>query len=101
MGGHPAKGGSWVLSDRSTTPARVVSTHPGLSLLSPTSRPSCRERGVVTMFNLRNRSFLKEIDFRPDELRFLLQLAEALKTAKYAGVEAKRLEGKEIALIFE
>ena len=53
------------------------------------------------MFNLRNRSFLKEIDFRPDELRFLLQLSEALKTAKYAGVEAKRLEGKEIALIFE
>ena len=53
------------------------------------------------MFNLRNRSFLKEIDFRPDELRFLLQLSEALKTAKYAGVEAKRLAGKEIALIFE
>jgi ornithine carbamoyltransferase len=53
------------------------------------------------MFNLRNRSFLKEIDFRPDELRFLLQLSEALKTAKYAGVEAKRLDGKEIALIFE
>lgn len=53
------------------------------------------------MFNLRNRSFVKEIDFRPDELRFLLQLSEALKTAKYAGVEAKRLDGKEIALIFE
>ena len=29
------------------------------------------------MFNLRNRSFLKEIDFEPAELRFLLQLAEA------------------------
>ncbi len=53
------------------------------------------------MFNLRNRSFLKEIDFRPDELRYLLRLSEALKTAKYAGFEAKRLEGKEIALIFE
>ena len=53
------------------------------------------------MFNLRNRSFLKEIDFRPDELRYLLRLAEALKTAKYAGFEVKRLEGKEIALIFE
>jgi ornithine carbamoyltransferase len=56
---------------------------------------------MVTMFNLRNRSFLKEIDFRPDELRFLLQLSEALKTAKYAGIEGKRLAGKEIALIFE
>jgi ornithine carbamoyltransferase len=53
------------------------------------------------MFNLRNRSFLKEIDFEPKELRFLLQLSEALKIAKYSGTETKRLEGKEIALIFE
>ena len=53
------------------------------------------------MFNLRNRSFLKEIDYEPRELRFLLQLSEALKIAKYAGTEVKRLEGKEIALIFE
>jgi ornithine carbamoyltransferase len=53
------------------------------------------------MFNLRNRSFLKEIDFEPRELKFLLELSEALKTAKYAGTEVKRLEGKEIALIFE
>ncbi len=52
-------------------------------------------------FNLRNRSFVKEIDFEPGELRFLLQLAQALKIAKYAGNEAKRIEGKEIALIFE
>jgi ornithine carbamoyltransferase len=53
------------------------------------------------MFSLRNRSFLKEIDFEPRELRHLLQLSEALKIAKYAGTEARRLEGKEIALIFE
>jgi len=52
-------------------------------------------------FNLRNRSFLKEIDFEPDELRFLLRLAGALKLAKYAGTEVKQLEGQEIALIFE
>ena len=52
-------------------------------------------------FNLRNRSFLKEVDFEPRELRFLLQLAGALKQAKYAGTESKRLEGREIALIFE
>jgi ornithine carbamoyltransferase len=52
-------------------------------------------------FNLKNRSFLKEIDFTPRELRYLLQLSEALKTAKYAGTEGKRLAGKEIALIFE
>jgi len=53
------------------------------------------------MYNLRNRSFLKEIDFEPNELRFLLQLSEALKIAKYSGAETKRLNGKEIALIFE
>ena len=52
-------------------------------------------------FNLTNRSFLKEIDFSPRELRFLLQLSEALKTAKYAGTETNRLAGREIALIFE
>jgi len=50
---------------------------------------------------VKNRSFLKEIDFEPRELRYLLKLAEALKTAKYAGTEVKRLQGKEIALIFE
>src|SRR6476620_215584 len=53
------------------------------------------------MFNLRNRSFLKEIDFEPSELRFLLELSAALKTAKYSGNETQRLSGKEIALIFE
>jgi ornithine carbamoyltransferase len=52
-------------------------------------------------YNLRNRSFLKELDFEPGELRFLLRLAEALKTAKYAGTEVQRLASKEIALIFE
>ena len=52
-------------------------------------------------FNLRNRSFLKEVDFEPGELRYLLQLSQALKTAKYAGIEMPRLAGKEIALIFE
>jgi ornithine carbamoyltransferase len=52
-------------------------------------------------FNLKNRSFLKEIDFEPRELRYLLRLSEALKLAKYAGNEVQRLVGKEIALIFE
>jgi ornithine carbamoyltransferase len=52
-------------------------------------------------YNLRNRSFLKEIDFTAGEFRFLLRLAAALKVAKYAGTEMRRLDGKEIALIFE
>jgi ornithine carbamoyltransferase len=51
--------------------------------------------------NLRNRSFLKLADFSPDEIRFLLRLSAQLKSAKYTGNEIKRLEGKEIALIFE
>ena len=53
------------------------------------------------MYNLRNRSFLKEIDFSRDELLHQLALSQALKTAKYAGNEVQRLVGKEIALIFE
>ena len=52
-------------------------------------------------FNLKNRSFLKEIDFEPRELLYLLRLAAALKTAKYAGNEVQRIGRKEIALIFE
>ena len=52
-------------------------------------------------FNLRNRSFLRELDFSPDELRFLLKLSKDLKDAKYAGTEVQRLRGKNIALIFE
>src|SRR3954465_5237529 len=52
-------------------------------------------------FNLRNRSFLKEIDFTPAEWRFLLTLAADLKRAKYAGTESQRLRGKSLALIFE
>jgi ornithine carbamoyltransferase len=53
------------------------------------------------VYNLRNRSFLKELDFSGSELEYLLRLAAALKAAKYAGTETRRLEGKEIALIFE
>jgi ornithine carbamoyltransferase len=52
-------------------------------------------------YNLKGRSFLKEIDFEPHEMRYFLDLSKALKTAKYSGTEAKRLAGKEIALIFE
>jgi ornithine carbamoyltransferase len=52
-------------------------------------------------FNLRNRHFLKLEDFSREELIFLLRLSAELKTAKYAGVEGKRLTGKTIALIFE
>ncbi len=52
-------------------------------------------------FNLRNRHFLKLLDFTPAEIRFLLDLSRDLKRAKYAGTEQQRLQGKNIALIFE
>ncbi|WP_417883687.1 ornithine carbamoyltransferase [Vibrio rumoiensis] len=52
-------------------------------------------------FNLRNRNFLKLLDFTPKEIDFLLGLSRDLKRAKYAGCEKKSLIGKNIALIFE
>ena len=52
-------------------------------------------------FNLRNRHFLKELDFTPAELEYLLRLSAELKAAKYGGYEVPRLQGKNIALIFE
>ncbi len=51
--------------------------------------------------NLRHRSFLKELDFTPDELRYLIDLAADLKAAKRAGYERPTLTGRNIALIFE
>ncbi len=50
---------------------------------------------------LRQRDFLKEIDFTQSELQFLLDLARDLKRAKYAGTEVPRMLGKSVALIFE
>ncbi|HRZ42815.1 MAG TPA: ornithine carbamoyltransferase [Bacteroidales bacterium] len=52
-------------------------------------------------FNLRNRHFLKLLDFTPREIGFLLELSKDLKKAKYAGTEQQRLKGKNIALLFE
>ena len=51
--------------------------------------------------NLHGRSFLKLLDFTPNEIRNLLQLAATLKAAKAAGTEQPLLKGKNIALIFE
>ena len=52
-------------------------------------------------FNLRNRNFLKLLDFTPKEIKFMLELSADLKKAKYAGTETQTLKGKNIALIFE
>ncbi|UCE42240.1 MAG: ornithine carbamoyltransferase [Candidatus Aminicenantes bacterium] len=52
-------------------------------------------------YNLKNRHFLKLLDFTPEEILFLLNLSVDFKKAKYAGTEQPRLIGKNIALIFE
>jgi ornithine carbamoyltransferase len=51
-------------------------------------------------YNLKNRSFLKLLDFTPKEIKFLLDLATDLKKAKYTGTEQQRLKGKNIVLLF-
>lgn len=51
-------------------------------------------------FNLRNRNFLKLLDYTPQEIKFLLDLSADLKKAKYAGTEQQRLKGKNVVLLF-
>ncbi len=51
--------------------------------------------------DLKNRSFLKLLDFTPEEIIYLLELAASLKQAKKEGREQQYLKGKNIALIFE
>jgi ornithine carbamoyltransferase len=51
--------------------------------------------------NLKKRSFLKLLDFTPDEIKYLLKLSAELKVAKQTGKEKQVLKGKNIALIFE
>lgn len=51
--------------------------------------------------NLHNRSFLKLLDFEPEEIQYLINLAFDLKKAKQDGTEVQYLKGKNIALIFE
>ena len=51
--------------------------------------------------NLKNRHFLKLLDFTPEEIEGLLSLAADLKKKKKAGVPHRLCEGKNVALIFE
>lgn len=55
----------------------------------------------MTTLNLKNRHFLRLMDFTPAEIHGLLALAAELKAAKKAGRERQTLKGKNIALIFE
>ena len=51
--------------------------------------------------NLKGKDFLKLLDYTPEEIGYLLDLASELKAQKKAGIPHKLHEGKNVALIFE
>ncbi|MHC1721720.1 MAG: ornithine carbamoyltransferase [Aminipila sp.] len=51
--------------------------------------------------NLKGRSFLTLMDFTPEEIRYMLDLAHDLKAKKRAGIEGNALKGKNVVLLFE
>ncbi len=51
--------------------------------------------------NLKNRHFLKLLDFTPEEINYFIDYAAELKAKKKAGIPHRICEGKNIALIFE
>lgn len=51
--------------------------------------------------NLKGRDFLKLLDFTPEEIGYLIDLAANLKAKKAAGIPHRLCEGKNVALIFE
>ena len=53
------------------------------------------------MVDLRGRDFLKLLDFTPEEIEYLIDVAQELKKMKHNGVKHDYLRGKQVALIFE
>ena len=51
--------------------------------------------------NIRGRSFLTLLDYTPQEIRYLLDLAKEFKALKRAGGPHRYLQGKNIVLLFE
>ena len=60
----------------------------------------CLER-INKMVNLKGRNFLKLLDFTPEEIQYLVDLAADLKAKKKQGIPVDTLRGKNVALIFE
>lgn len=58
-------------------------------------------KGGCEMVDLRGRDFLKLLDYTPEEIRHLLDVAKKLKEQKKNGEPHRYLEGKQIAMIFE
>ena len=59
-----------------------------------------KKSGAATV-DLSGRSFLKLLDFSPEEISYLVALGRELKALKHVGIPHRFLEGKNIALIFE
>lgn len=55
----------------------------------------------MDIMDLKGRDFLKLLDFTPEEITYLLDLAAELKAKKKAGIAHRMCEGKNVALIFE
>ena len=53
------------------------------------------------MISLKGRNFLKLLDFTPEEIQYLIDLAADLKAKKKAGIPHASCAGKSVALIFE
>ena len=51
--------------------------------------------------NLKGRDFVKLLDYKPEEIRYLIELAKYFKKLKQEGILHKFLEGKNIAILFE
>ena len=53
------------------------------------------------MINLKNRDFLKLLDYTTEEIEYLIDLAAELKEKKKKGIPHRLCEGKNVALLFE
>ena len=53
------------------------------------------------MIDLTNRNFLTLLDYSPEEIRYLLDLAKDFKNKKRSGIEHRYLPNKNIVLLFE
>lgn len=64
--------------------------------------PQTKDRTPHTMpMNLSGRSYLKLLDFTPEEIRYLIRLSRRFKELKLTGTPHRYLDGKNIVLLFE
>ena len=56
---------------------------------------------IKDKIDLKGRNFLTLLDYTPEEIRYLLDLAKDLKDKKHKGIEHRYLKGKNIVLLFE